>query len=282
MAKMIAFDEEARRGLENGLNTLADAVKVTLGPKGRNVVLEKSWGAPTITNDGVSIAREIDLEDPYEKIGAELVKEVAADAPTISQIAINSLLTDKNPLHEGTYESAGRAGARSGNVSELTAIADLRPGGADRLRRIFNLTNGNFDGAQRVSTLHDMRFVFLDNDTKILFATTYDGDWDAYINDFATKIPELMDLLFQSVEGWPGIADPSVKDFIARHQIDAAGWFVANPQVSVVDVRRFQRMDKALDAFLDAMNANEGIDDTTRAALSKLTEELAKPEPVDY
>ena len=77
MAKLIAFDEEARRGLEHGLNTLADAVKVTLGPRGRNVVLEKKWGAPTITNDGVSIAKEIELEDPYEKIGAELVKEVA-------------------------------------------------------------------------------------------------------------------------------------------------------------------------------------------------------------
>ncbi|NRQ48379.1 chaperonin GroEL [Aeromicrobium stalagmiti] len=77
MAKTIAFNEEARRGLERGMNQLADAVKVTLGPKGRNVVLEKKWGAPTITNDGVSIAREIELEDPYEKIGAELVKEVA-------------------------------------------------------------------------------------------------------------------------------------------------------------------------------------------------------------
>ncbi|GAA1740108.1 chaperonin GroEL [Microbacterium paludicola] len=77
MAKMIAFDEEARRGLERGLNILADAVKVTLGPRGRNVVLEKKWGAPTITNDGVSIAKEIELDDPYEKIGAELVKEVA-------------------------------------------------------------------------------------------------------------------------------------------------------------------------------------------------------------
>ncbi|MHA3701997.1 chaperonin GroEL [Jatrophihabitans sp. YIM 134969] len=77
MAKMIAFDEEARRGLERGMNQLADAVKVTLGPKGRNVVLEKKWGAPTITNDGVSIAKEIELDDPYEKIGAELVKEVA-------------------------------------------------------------------------------------------------------------------------------------------------------------------------------------------------------------
>ncbi|CAA9390148.1 MAG: Heat shock protein 60 family chaperone GroEL [uncultured Quadrisphaera sp.] len=77
MAKTISFNEEARRGLERGMNTLADAVKVTLGPKGRNVVLEKKWGAPTITNDGVSIAKEIELEDPYEKIGAELVKEVA-------------------------------------------------------------------------------------------------------------------------------------------------------------------------------------------------------------
>ena len=77
MAKMIAFDEDARRSMERGMNILADAVRVTLGPKGRNVVLEKKWGAPTITNDGVSIAKEIDLEDPYEKIGADLVKEVA-------------------------------------------------------------------------------------------------------------------------------------------------------------------------------------------------------------
>src|ERR1700724_3770641 len=77
MAKLIAFQEEARRGLETGMNKLADAVRVTLGPKGRNVVLDKKWGAPTITNDGVSIAKEIDLEDPSEKIGPELVKEVA-------------------------------------------------------------------------------------------------------------------------------------------------------------------------------------------------------------
>src|SRR5207302_8504135 len=77
MPKIIAFEEEARRGLEAGMNKLADAGRVTLGPKRRNVVLEKKWGAPTITKDGVSVAKEIDLEDPYEKIGAELVKEVA-------------------------------------------------------------------------------------------------------------------------------------------------------------------------------------------------------------
>src|ERR1700682_249196 len=77
MPKLIAFDEEARRALENGMNKLADAVRVTLGPTASTVVLEKKWGAPTITNDGVSIAKEIDLEDPWEKVGAELVKEVA-------------------------------------------------------------------------------------------------------------------------------------------------------------------------------------------------------------
>ena len=77
MAKTIAFNEDARRAMERGLNTLADTVKVTLGRKGRIVVLDKKWGAPTITNDGVSIAKEIELEDPYERIGAELVKEVA-------------------------------------------------------------------------------------------------------------------------------------------------------------------------------------------------------------
>ena len=101
MAKIIAFDEEARRGLERGLNTLADAVRVTLGPRGRNVVLEKKWGAPTITNDGVSIAKEIELDDPYEKIGAELVKEVAkktddvaGDGTTTSVVLAQALVKE--------------------------------------------------------------------------------------------------------------------------------------------------------------------------------------------
>jgi len=101
MAKIIAFDEEARRGLERGLNTLADAVKVTLGPRGRNVVLEKKWGAPTITNDGVSIAKEIELDDPFEKIGAELVKEVAkktddvaGDGTTTSVVLAQALVRE--------------------------------------------------------------------------------------------------------------------------------------------------------------------------------------------
>src|ERR1700709_688178 len=110
MSKLIAFNEEARRGLERGMDALADAVKVTLGPKGRNVVLAKSWGAPTITNDGVSIAREIELQDPYENIGAALVKEVAkktddvaGDGTTTATVLAQAL------VHEGLRNVAGGA-----------------------------------------------------------------------------------------------------------------------------------------------------------------------------
>ena len=220
-------------------------------------------------------------ETMLEKIRRQ-VDAVAHDAPHLAKIALEAMVRKHNPDLKGTSNSAGRVGRQSGNVSELTAIAPLKPGGAERLRRIFDLTNGNMDGAQRVSTLHDMRFVFFDDDTRILFATTYDGDWDSYINDFATKIPELMDLLFANIEGWPGIDSPQVKDFIAGHQIDAAGWFVANPQVTVVDTRRFQRMDKALTVFLDAMAANPPQDEATRKALDTLSQALAQPEGVDY
>lgn len=220
-------------------------------------------------------------ETMLEKIRRQ-VDAVAHDAPHLAKIALEAMVRKHNPDLKGTANSAGRVGKQSGNVSELTAIAPLKAGGAERLRRIFDLTNGNMDGAQRVSTLHDMRFVFFDDDTRILFATTYDGDWDSYINDFATKIPELMDLLFANIEGWPGIDSPAVKDFIAGHQIDAAGWFVANPQVTVVDTRRFQRMDKALTVFLDAMAAHPPQDEATRQALDTLSQALAQPEGVDY
>ena len=133
MAKMIAFDEEARRGLEAGMNKLADAVRVTLGPKGRNVVLEKKWGAPTITNDGVSIAKEIDLEDPYEKIGAELVKEVAkktddvaGDGTTTATVLAWSM------VHEGLRNVAAGAnpmslkkGIEAGVAAAVASIKSL-------------------------------------------------------------------------------------------------------------------------------------------------------------
>ncbi|MGZ6678217.1 MAG: chaperonin GroEL, partial [Nocardioides sp.] len=128
MPKLIAFNEEARRGLERGMNTLADAVKVTLGPKGRNVVLEKKWGAPTITNDGVSIAKEIELEDPYEKIGAELVKEVAkktddvaGDGTTTATVLAQAL------VREGLRNVAAGAnpmGLKRGIEAAVSAVSE--------------------------------------------------------------------------------------------------------------------------------------------------------------
>ncbi|HTF67960.1 MAG TPA: hypothetical protein VK638_35300 [Edaphobacter sp.] len=164
------------------------------------------------------------------------------------------MMQHKDPDLDGNDGSAGRVGKQSGTVSELTVIVNMVPGGADRLRRTFGLVKGNFSGAQKVGTLHDMRFVFLENDKRLLFATRYDGDWDLYIDDFATKIPDLMDLLFRSVDGWPGIKDPGVKDYIASHQITSAAWYVANPHVTVADIRRLVKVDRELNTFLDKIS----------------------------
>ena len=132
MAKIIAFDETARRSLEAGMNQLADAVRVTLGPKGRNVVLEKKWGAPTITNDGVSIAKEIDLENPYEKIGAELVKEVAkktddvaGDGTTTATVLAWSMVREGlRNVAAGAAPMAIKQGIEAGVAAAVDAIAD--------------------------------------------------------------------------------------------------------------------------------------------------------------
>ena len=148
MAKLIAFDEEARRGLERGMNQLADAVKVTLGPKGRNVVLEKKWGAPTITNDGVSIAKEIELEEPFEKIGAELVKEVAkktddvaGDGTTTATVLAQALVKRRPAQRRGRREPDGpqarhRGGRRVGVRGAGQPGQGRRDQGADRGHRV--------------------------------------------------------------------------------------------------------------------------------------------------
>ena len=117
------------------------------------------------------------------------------------------------------------------------------------------LFGGNLAGADDVGTVHDMRFVFLDNDTRMLFATAYDGDdWDAYIDDFITKIPDYLDIIDSAWEGWPGIRSPEAKDYLAKHQVTAEGWYVANPDLTVAEIRRLKRVGAALDEFLDKIS----------------------------
>jgi hypothetical protein len=186
------------------------------------------------------------------------LREVYADAPQMAKAALERALpTLKSQALEAQAsqtQSAGRIGIRLGSVSELTVIAPFAPGGAARLRTILRLLNGNFSGGKKVGTLHNMRFVFLDNDTKFLFATAYDGAWDPYIDDFATKIPDEMDIIFSAFEGWPGIHSPDVKDWIVKHQIPAEGWYVAHPDLTVAEAERVKRVGKAVDEFLDKIS----------------------------
>jgi hypothetical protein len=187
---------------------------------------------------------------------AEKIKraqQLYADAPEIGRVALKNGLEDlKHELAATTQrESAGRIGARQGKVSELTAIIPLVPGGGKRIRGLLDLLEGNFQGADLVGTLHDMRFVLLDNDTKLLFCTTYDGEWDAYIDDFVTKIPNSMDILFCNCEGWPGIRSSVIKDWLVKQQHTADAWYVSNPNLSVAEAHRLERVGKAVDELLD-------------------------------
>jgi hypothetical protein len=179
--------------------------------------------------------------------------ELYADAPELGKTALENGLRDfKQELTAATAsQSAGRIGARQGRVSELTGMFPFVKGGATRLRGLLQLLEGNFQGADTVGTVDDMRFVFLDNDTKLLFATAYDGEWDAYIDDFATKIPNAMDVLFCNAEGWPGIRSPKVKDWIVAHQIAAEAWYVSNPNLTVAQTRRLEHLGTAVEEFLD-------------------------------
>jgi hypothetical protein len=179
--------------------------------------------------------------------------ELYADSPELGRVALEKVLPDfKREAAEATRaQSAGRIGGRQGKVSELTLISPFTKGGAKRLRALLQLLQGHFQGAEAVGTVHDMRFVFLDNDTKLLFATAYDGEWDAYIEDFATKIPNALDLLFCNAVGWPGIRSPKVKDWIVEHQISAEAWYVANPNLTVTETRRLERVGKAVEELLD-------------------------------
>ena len=203
-----------------------------------------------VTETRTAPEQDLTIEEKIKQL-----RELFADAPEVGKVALENVLQDlTSQVSEPppAVESAGRAGIRLGKVSELTIIAPLAPGGAERLRAFLRLLGGNLAGAEKVGTVHDMRFVFLDNDTKLLFATAYDGDdWDAYIDDFITKIPDYLDIIDSAWEGWPGIRSPEAKDYLAKYQVTAEGWYVANPDLTVAETRRLKRLGQAVDEFLD-------------------------------
>jgi hypothetical protein len=182
------------------------------------------------------------------------LRELYADAPEMGKAALkNGLPMLMEELSAGgRAQTAGRIGARQGEVSELTVFLPFVKGGAKRLRGLLQLLEGNFRAADAVGTVHDMRFVFVDNDTKLLFATAYDGDFDLYIEDFAAKIPNAMDLWLSNFEGYPGMRNPSAaKDWIAKHQIAAEAWYVNSPNLTAPETRRLEKVGKAVEELLD-------------------------------
>jgi hypothetical protein len=207
----------------------------------------------TQTQSATASKSDAAVEQKIQKL-----RELFADAPELGRVALEKRLADlKGEMAAAsgatqTAQTAGRIGARRGKVSELTLMFPFAKGGAARLRAILQLRNGNFELADLVGTIHDMRFVFLDNDTKLLFATAYDGDWDAYIDDFVTKIPDDMDMIFSAIEGYPGLRSPTVKDWIVNHaQVAAESWYVAHPDLTVAEIHRLKRIGKAVDELLD-------------------------------
>ena len=182
------------------------------------------------------------------------IRELYADAPELGKAALkNGLAMLTQELGgAGMAETAGRIGARQGKVSELTVFLPFVKGGAKRLRGLLQLLEGNFKAADAVGTVHDMRFVFVDNDTKLLFATAYDGDFDPYIEDFASKIPNAMDLWLSNFEGYPGMHNPrAAADWIAKHQIAAEAWYVNSPNLTGAETRKLERVGKAVEELLD-------------------------------
>jgi hypothetical protein len=152
-------------------------------------------------------------------------------------------------------KSAGdnvRPGLKAGRVNEFTLIFKLKPGGAERMRKKI-ASDPNFQShVDGVGTVHDLRFTTFDNDTRLFFASTFDGDWDAYIADFGEYIPDYIDLVFGEAEGYPGIRSPDFKDFLIKNQVTAMHFYSAYPNATVKDVWKALKIEKGLDVLLDA------------------------------
>jgi len=156
---------------------------------------------------------------------------------------------------ETTQTAIARPGTKKGVWNEFTVIMPLKPGGAERMRAHFGgFTDDRARNTDRIGTVHDLRFVIFDDDTRCIFASTFDGDWETYIDDFATIIPDEIDLLFQEVVDYPGVRSATIKDFIAKHQVSAMAFYGAYTDASVRDVWKALKVKKALDDMLDAAN----------------------------
>jgi hypothetical protein len=152
-----------------------------------------------------------------------------------------------------TTTPKARPGNKAGQSNEFTIICGLKPGGAERMRKLFadGFTGERQKNTDRIATVHDLRFVIFDDDTRVIFASTFDGNWESYINDFATIIPDEIDLLFHECAGYPGIHSPDVKDWIVKQQVTATAFYSAYPEVSVREVWKALKTKKAFDTLLD-------------------------------
>jgi hypothetical protein len=143
-------------------------------------------------------------------------------------------------------------GATDGQAHELTVIVPLKPGGAEKTREVLKQREKARARRDAMGNLHEMRVAFFDNDTRMLFATTFDGSWDNYIADFASKMPDQIDALFAEVEDYPGIHDPSVKDVLRKYQVTSDEFYSAYPNATVKQIRKGQRVLQAWEELLDA------------------------------
>jgi|SRR5262245_30673064 len=200
-----------------------------------------------MTTKTLTKAEASEAEQKIEKL-----RELYADAPEVGRSALERLIGSMKDgvISDTAPASAGRTGLRRGKVSELTIVFPIAKGAAKRLRAVLD-AGVNVQAPDKVGTVHDMRYVFLDNDTRILFATTYDGEWDPYVDDFATHIPDELDVVFCNCEGWPGVRSPAVKDYIAKYQVTARAWYVSSPNLTVKDTKRLEKIGPAVEEFLD-------------------------------
>ena len=161
--------------------------------------------------------------------------------------------TRETRVKESTSSPAGmkNPGLTSGQAHEFAIILPLKPGGGQRMRERLKDSTADIQLMDKMGTLHDLRFVLFDNDTRVLFASTYDGGFEQYIKDFATLVPELIDKEFQECEGYPGVRSPEIWEYIARYQNEAIVFYSAYPNVTVRQVLKGQRVLKAFEQLLD-------------------------------